>query len=138
MSVRKISTKEVATAIPDETIRQAARRMAARNVGTLVILDSAGRPSGLVSDRDLMLQVLVEERNPETTTVFEVMSTPVAAVHERAEIDDALREMAACRVRRMPVVDDAGKLTGILALDDVLGFFAKEAADVAHLLGKRV
>jgi CBS domain-containing protein len=66
MSVGKISTKEVATAIPDETIRQAARRMAARNVGTLVILDSSGRPSGLVSDRDLMLQVLVEERNPDT------------------------------------------------------------------------
>ena len=138
MSVGKISTKEVATAIPDETIRQAARRMAARNVGTLVILDSSGRPSGLVSDRVLMLQVLVEDRNPDTTTVSEVMSTPVAAVHQRADIDDALREMAACRVRRMPVVDDAGKLTGILALDDVLGFFAKEAADVAHLLGKRV
>ena len=138
MSVGKISTKEVATAIPDETIRQAARRMAARNVGTLVILDGSGRPSGLVSDRDLMLQVLVEERNPDTTTVSEVMSTPVAAVHERADIDDALREMAACRVRRMPVVDDSGKLTGIIALDDVLGFFAKEAADVAHLLGKRV
>jgi CBS domain-containing protein len=138
MSVGKISTKEVATAIPDETIRQAARRMAARNVGTLVILDSSGRPSGLVSDRDLMLQVLVEERNPDTTTVSEVMSTPVAAVHERADIDGALREMAACHVRRMPVVDDAGKLTGIIALDDVLGFFAKEAADVAHLLGKRV
>lgn len=138
MSVGKISTKEVATAIPDETIRQAARRMAARNVGTLVILDSSGRPSGLVSDRDLMLQVLVEDRHPDTTTVSEVMSTPVAAVHQRADIDDALREMAACRVRRMPVVDDAGKLTGILALDDVLGFFAKEAADVAHLLGKRV
>jgi CBS domain-containing protein len=138
MSVGKISTKEVATAIPDETLRQAARRMAARNVGTLVILDSSGRPSGLVSDRDLMLQVLVEERNPDATTVSEVMSTPVAAVHERADIDDALREMAACRVRRMPVVDDAGKLTGIIALDDVLGFFAKEAADVAHLLRKRV
>jgi len=138
MSVGKISTKEVATAIPDETIRQAARRMAARNVGTLVILDSLGRPSGLVSDRDLMLQVLVEERNADMTTVSEVMSTPVAAVHERADIDDALREMAACRVRRMPVVDDAGRLVGIIALDDVLGFFAKEAADVAHLLGKRV
>ena len=138
MSVGKISTKDVATAIPDETLRQAARRMAARNVGTLVILDSLGRPSGLVSDRDLMLQVLVEERNPDTTTVSEVMSTPVAAVHEHADVDDALREMAACRVRRMPVVDDAGKLAGILALDDVLGFFAKEAADVALLLGKRV
>jgi CBS domain-containing protein len=138
MSVGKISTKDVATAIPDETLRQAARRMAARNVGTLVILDSLGRPSGLVSDRDLMLQVLVEERNPDTTTVSEVMSTPVAAVHENADVDDALREMAACRVRRMPVVDGAGKLVGILALDDVLGFFAKEAADVALLLGKRV
>jgi len=138
MSVSKISTKEVATAIPDETIRQAARRMATRNVGTLVILDSLGRPSGLVSDRDLMLQVLVEERNPDVTTVSEVMSTPVAAVHERADIDAALREMAACRVRRMPVVNDHGKLVGIVALDDVLRFFAKEAADVAHLLGKRV
>lgn len=138
MSVRKISTKDVATAIPDETIRQAARRMATRNVGTLVILDSLGRPAGLVSDRDLMLQVLVEERNPDTTNVSEVMSTPVAAVHEQASIDDALREMAACHVRRMPVVDDDGTLVGILALDDVLGCFATQAADVAQLLGKRV
>jgi CBS domain-containing protein len=138
MAVSKISTKDVATAIPDETLRQAARRMAARNVGTLVILDSLGRPSGVVSDRDLMLQVLVEERNPDTTTVSEVMSTPVAAIHESAGIDDALREMAACRVRRMPVVGEGGRLVGILALDDVLGFFAKAAADVAHLLGKRI
>jgi CBS domain-containing protein len=138
MSVGKISTKEVATAIPDETVRQAARRMATRNLGTLVILDSFGRPAGLVSDRDLMLQVLVEERNPDMTRVSEVMSTPVAAVHEQASIDDTLREMAACRVRRMPVVDDDGKLVGIVALDDLLCLFAKQAADVAQLLGKRL
>jgi len=138
MSVGKISTKEVATAIPDETVRQAARRMATRNLGTLVILDSFGRPAGLVSDRDLMLQVLVEERNPDMTRVSEVMSTPVAAVHEQASIDDTLREMAACHVRRMPVVDDDGKLVGIVALDDLLCLFAKQAADVAQLLGKRL
>lgn len=138
MAINKICTREVATATPDETLRQAARRMASRNVGTLVILDGFGRPSGLVSDRDLLLQVLVEDRNPDTTPVSEVMSTPVAAVSENASIDDALREMAACRVRRMPVVREDGRLVGIVALDDVLGLFAKEAASIAHLLGKSV
>jgi CBS domain-containing protein len=137
MAIRDICTKDVATATPDETLRQAARRMASRSVGTMVILDSFGRPAGLVSDRDLLLQVLVEERNPDTTTVSEVMSTPVAAVSEKASVDDALREMAACHVRRMPVVDDAGKLCGIVALDDILALFAKEASSIALLLKKR-
>jgi CBS domain-containing protein len=65
------------------------------------------------------------------------MSTPVASVRETMPIEEALAQMATCRVRRVPVVDDDDRLVGILAVDDVIELLVEEAGTIGRLLGGR-
>lgn len=103
-----------------QSARDAARRMAERAVGTLVVVDEIGRPLGIVTDRDLMVRCLAEAADPKRTRVGQVMSGPVAWIHQDAPVEAALEEMARLRVRRLAVVDGRERLVGLLALDDLL------------------
>jgi CBS domain-containing protein len=134
MSVGRICVRTVHFAEPGETAREAARRMATRGVGTLVVLDPERRPVGFLTDRDLMFRCVAEGRDPDRTTVQAIMATPVVTVPEDLPIEDALARMAATRVRRLAVVDRAGCLAGLLALDDVLELLAEESATIGRLL----
>lgn len=120
MNVAEVCTREVAVAAPEEAIRDAARRMADKAIGTLIVVDALNRPIGIVTDRDLAVRCLAEGRDPARTSLADLMSGPPAWVREGQPVDDALEEMARLCVRRLPVVDERDRLVGILALDDVL------------------
>jgi CBS domain-containing protein len=137
MSVGKLCVRTVHTASPDETILEAARRMAREETGSLVVLDLERLPIGILSDRDVMMRCVAEGKDPASTLVSELMSTPVASVRESMPIEEALGQMASCHVRRMPVVDDDDRLIGILALDDVIELLVEEAGTIGRLLRKR-
>jgi CBS domain-containing protein len=137
MTVGKICVRTVHTASPDETVLDAARRMARQNTGTLVVLDLERLPIGILSDRDVMVRCVAEGKDPTATVVSALMSTPVASVRETMPIEEALAQMATCRVRRVPVVDDDDRLVGILAVDDVIELLVEEAGTIGRLLGGR-
>ena len=137
MAVGKICVRTVHTASPDETVLDAARRMARENTGTLVVLDLERLPIGILSDRDVMVRCVAEGKDPAATLVSELMSTPVASVREAMPIEEALAQMATCHVRRVPVVNDADRLVGILAVDDVIELLVEEAGAIGRLLGGR-
>jgi CBS domain-containing protein len=122
---------------PGENAREAARRMVTKNVGTLAVLDGGGRPIGFVTDRDLAFHCVAEERDPARTKLETIMAAPVVTVPEDLPIEDALVRMAETRVRRLAVVDRAGCLAGLLALDDVLELLAEETATVGRILRGR-
>ncbi len=137
MSVGSICVRTVQTASPDETVLEAARRMAREKTGTLVVLDLERLPIGILSDRDVMVRCVAEGKDASSTTVSELMSTPVASVRDSMPIEEALAQMATCRVRRVPVVDDDDHLVGILALDDVIELLVEEAGTIGRLLARR-
>lgn len=137
MSVGKICVREVWTAESGETIRAAARRMVEGHVGSLVVLDDGRKPIGILTDRDAITRCIADGLNADTTTVGELMSSPVTMVREGTPIEDALEQMASCHVGRMPVVDDRGHLVGILALDDVIDLIAEETTTLGRLLRNR-
>lgn len=118
--VAELSTKAVEVAEPGETVQNAARQMARREIGTLVVVDDLRRPLGIVTDRDLTVRCLAEGRDGRRTRLEQVMSNPVVWIHETAEVSKALDEMTRLRVRRLPVIDDGQRLVGILALDDLI------------------
>ncbi|MEN8161390.1 MAG: CBS domain-containing protein, partial [Myxococcota bacterium] len=89
------------------------------------------------TDRDVALRCVAQARDPDTTPVGSVMSAPVTSVHESAPIESALERMAGAQARRLVVVDDEGRLVGILALDDVLELLAEEFTSVGRLLQRR-
>ena len=134
MKVGELCVRKVEVSSPRDGALQAARKMAEAQVGTLVVVDELGRPLGIVTDRDLMVRCIAEERDPRRTSVGDVMSGPVAWVHEDTSLEDALEEMARLRVRRFAVVDARERLVGLLALDDVLCRELGEASLLARAL----
>jgi CBS domain-containing protein len=137
MSAGAICVRSVQVAWPDETVRAVAERMAAAGVGTVVVLDSDQHPTGILTDRDVALRCVAARRDPDTTAVRDVMSEPVACIHESTPIESALSRMTSVRARRLAVVDDEERLVGVLALDDVLELLAEEVATIGKLLGQR-
>jgi CBS domain-containing protein len=137
VSAGRICIRSVDLADPSESVADAARRMRERSVGTLLVLDAERRPAGILTDRDVVLRCVAEGRDPGATPVSAVMTSPVACVRESTPIEDALRRMAAVRTRRLAVVDDDGRLAGILALDDALELLTEEVEAIGRLLRAR-
>lgn len=138
MTAGRICVRSVQTAAPDETVRQAARRMAQAGVGSLVVVGPDQRPLGILTDRDVVLRCVADELNPDETQVGEVMTAPVDRVHESTPIETALSRMEGVDSRRLVVVDDEDRLAGLLALDDVLELLAEEAATIGRLVGEHL
>ena len=135
--VGRICTRSVFIADAEETVREAAQRMRKEQVGTLVVLDAERRPAGIVTDRDITLRCVAEGLDPETTQIGAVMTAPVLGVPEATPIEDAIRHMASASLKRFVVTDEAGRLAGILALDDVLELIAEESKAIGRLVRKR-
>ncbi len=138
MSVGDHCRRNPLTASPEETVREAARKMHQAKVGTLPIVDEDGRPIGMVTDRDIVQKVLRRRKNPDQIKLGEIASPDVVSVWEDVGLDRALARMRQEGVRRVLVTDDEGKLAGIVAYDDVLPSIANElslAADVVSAQG---
>lgn len=129
MQVQQIMSKEVHVADPNMTIRDAARRMRADNVGSLPVGEK-DRLIGMVTDRDIVMRAVAEERSPGNTTVREVMSEGVCYCFEDDNVEQAAQVMALHQVRRLPVVNRDKRLVGIVALAD-LGRSEQEPAKAA-------
>jgi CBS domain-containing protein len=137
MSVGRICTREVDVATADENVWRAAERMQQRSVGTLVVVDKLQHVIGIVTDRDLVLRVLADQKEPQETLVGDVMSRRPATALEDTPIETALERMAAGGFRRMPVVDHSGKLVGLVTLDDILLLVGDELAHAGKVLARQ-
>lgn len=126
------------TCVPgDMTAKAAAEQMHARQVGSLIVADIAGLgsvPRGIVTDRDLVTRVMAFGRDASTMTVAKIMSYPLVTCQVETELSEAIRTMRSRGVRRLPVLDAAGNLVGILAADDALAALAEELTDLARAL----
>ena len=138
MNVAAICTRLPETVTREDTVLGAAKQMLEHEVGSLVITDEDGLPEGIVTDRDIVLRCVAEELRADKTKVGRVMTTDVHTVHEDMAIEGALEEMADKEVRRLVVVNDAGRVVGIVALDDFLEGIVAAAADVGRLLRRQV
>lgn len=117
MQLREIMTAGVVTASPGDAAVEVARRMRDRRVGSVVLVDKAGAPIAMVTDRDLAVRVFAEGVDPEAP-VGEHASRPLISGDPEMDLDEAAALMVQHRVRRLPVVD-AERLVGIVTLDDI-------------------
>ncbi|WP_233839076.1 CBS domain-containing protein [Paraburkholderia sp. ZP32-5] len=123
MNTGSICTRDVAVCERHATILDAAQLMREHHVGDLVVVEmSGGRrvPVGMLTDRDIVLAIVAKQANPEKIFVNDVMSTPPALVAEQDDLWLIASRMHLNGVRRLPVVDAGGCLSGIVSLDDVL------------------
>jgi CBS domain-containing protein len=138
MSVGRICTRYVDLADGEETTQAAAQRMHERKVGTLVILDRANQPVGILTDRDLVIRVLAQGKDPRQTHVGEVMTRHPQTITEAAPIEQALSLMRSGSFRRIPVTGSDGTLVGLVSLDDILSLLAEEFTQVGSLVEKEM
>lgn len=117
--VRELMTESPRTVPPDASAVDAAKVMQNEDAGVVPIVEGDGRLIGVVTDRDIALRVVAEGREPDSTKVAEIASQNLATVDPQQDIDEALRLMAEHQVRRLPVVEEDGRLVGILAQADV-------------------
>lgn len=133
MFVRDIMASPPVTAPPGMTVLEAARLMRARDIGSLIVQDGS-RAVGIVTERDLVGKVVAEGRDPRTTQVRELMSSPLLTIKPDADVLDAARAMARHHVRRLPVQNGAN-LLGIVSERDILEV-SPDLLEVTRALGE--
>ena len=128
--------RKVVTAPPGASLREIAQSMEAHNVGAIVIADGQ-RPVGIITDRDLALE-LGAHNTPPQTQVARVMNSPVHVVESDLGVFDTTAYMNEYKVRRLAVVDDDGLLIGIVTLDDLLRLLTRELANLVEGIASAV
>jgi CBS domain-containing protein len=137
MAVGELCNREVVIAEKTLSVVGAAQLMRKHHVGDLVVVEErSGRkqPVGIVTDRDIVVEVVAAGVDPDALKVGDIMGPEVATVRETEGLFEALRYMRDKGVRRMPVVDREGGLVGILTLDDLLSLLAEEMTELAKLV----
>jgi CBS domain-containing protein len=137
MPIGNVCSRDVVVVNRHESIVEAARLMREHHVGDVVVVEERdGRrfPVGILSDRDMVLEILAKELVPEAVDIGDVMSTDLLLVREGDDVVDTIKRMKTGGVRRVPVVDPAGGLVGILALDDLIELIAEQLNGLVGLL----
>lgn len=114
-----ISSRSVITVSRTATVMEAVEIMAAARVGSVLIEDD-GRLAGIFSERDVMLRVVLEHRDPQKTRVEEVMTSPVISIPSKTTGDDALKMMVEKHIRHLPIVDERGCAQAIVSMRSLL------------------
>lgn len=112
-------TKELKTCTPETDLSAVANSMWMRDCGVLPVVDGKGQVVGMITDRDVCIATGYHRRDPATILVRDVMTGNVYSCSPETDLREALRMMQRKQVRRLPVIDSAGKLRGVLSLDDV-------------------
>lgn len=139
MNAATLCNRNVVIAYPHESLIDAARRMLAFNVGTLIVVDEDDherrRPIGILTDRDIVVGAIARhEDRAARLTVGDTMSDELHVAREQDALDEVLEMMRKNGVRRVPIVDAQGGLQGLLTLDDLLDWLAEELADITSVV----
>lgn len=123
MQLISIANRTVAVAVPDTPVVTAAQLMREYHVGALVVMESSQEdalPLGMLTDRDLVMEVLAQEIDPNMLTVGDITLDRLVTASPDDTLFDAVDRMSAEGVRRLVIVDDAGSLLGLVSMDDVI------------------
>jgi CBS domain-containing protein len=134
MSIESILSRPVATLSAKATCAEAARSMRRQNIGSIVVIEEDGMPIGIVTDRDLAMRLVADERDAGSVTVDRVMSAFPAFSNPHRDLRAAIDVMLEMGVRRLPAVNAKGQVVGILSLDDILVDLAGQMGKIKALL----
>ena len=120
MKIGDLAVHKVATIPSGTSLLNCAKEMRELHVGSLVVVDENERPIGMLTDRDITIEVVALVKDIKTLVVDEVMSAPVSVAHSSEGVVDALARMREQGIRRLPVVDEEGKNSGIVTASNIV------------------
>jgi len=137
MPVKEVCNREVVIVRLDDSVHEAAKLMRQHHVGDVVVIEEVKGvrvPVGIVTDRDLVVEIMAPDIVQMSITVGDIMGPNLVTVKESMGIFESVQYMRGEGVRRLPVVDGKGGLVGILTLDDLLELFAEELLELVKLV----
>jgi CBS domain-containing protein len=136
MRIGEICTVQTIYCKRDETVQGAALLMRKHHVGDLVVVeesDSQPVPIGIVTDRDIVVSVIALGLDAASLLVGDIMSDDLLTTSEDDDVYETIERMRFRGIRRVPVVNSAGGLTGIVCVDDLLEFLAEEMGELSRI-----
>lgn len=140
MQLKELCVLDVACCAPSATIAEAARLMRLHHTGDLIVTDDSDgtrEPVGIVTDRDIVMEVIAKGRDIDRTRVGEVMAKPLVIASGSENVSTAIDRMRTHGVRLLPIVDDGGIVLGIITLDDLYRVLADHTAALAAIVSKQ-
>src|SRR5262249_33492508 len=128
MGLLRIARTPLVAIGAEATVREAVRTMAQASIGAIGVTDR-NRLIGIFSERDLMLRVVLEKRDPERTHIRDVMTSPVATIHRDSTAEEGLKVMREKHIRQFPIFDRDGKLCGRISMRNLLQNKVEELTD---------
>ncbi len=139
MRVGEVCNRDVVISDRNDLISDAAKLMRHHHVGDVVVVEERDNkyfPVGILTDRDLVVEILAKEVAPETLLVGDVMTFDLIVAKEDESLPEAIKRMRDKGIRRMPVVTNDGALAGIITMDDLLDLLAEQLADLVAMVGR--
>jgi CBS domain-containing protein len=133
MTLGQVCNRQVTVVDIEDSILDAVHLMRRHHVGDVIVTRSTPdgrRPVGILTDRDIVIELLGEGVDPTAVGIKDVMSTKLHTATESDSIRGTIRRMRTAGVRRMPVVDDNGALAGIFTLDDAVDMICEQLGDI--------
>lgn len=138
MTTGAFCTREVVITEKSTGIIELTQLMRKHHVGDVVVVDKQGEkviPVGVITDRDIVVELVAAEVDLASVTTGEVMSSELVTGRDTESIWDSLQRMRRKGIRRMPIVNEAGSLEGILTVDDIIELLADELSTLAGITG---
>lgn len=135
--IGEICSRIVVFARREDSVQDAAALLREHHVGCVVVCDERQErriPVGMLTDRDIVVGVVAKSLDASALTVGEVMAAEIATVLDTTAVDTALDLMRTRGVRRLPVVDDAGALVGVVSMDDIVAWLAETLTAAAGVI----
>jgi len=139
MSIGEFCNRDVVSVSRDTPVVAAAGLMRQHHVGTVLVVDQVDgdrMPVGIVTDRDIVVEVVAAGLDPQLLKVGDLMLGQLSTIDESAGYAETIREMSLRGIRRMPVVRSTGALVGIITADDILHHMASPLAALSDLAGR--
>jgi CBS domain-containing protein len=135
MRIGEICTVQTVYCEREETVQGAAMLMRKHHVGDLVVVEPNGErvPVGILTDRDIVVSVIALGLDPASLLVGDIMSDDLLTTSENDDVYETIERMRYRGIRRVPVVNSAGGLTGIVSADDLLEFLAEEMGELSRI-----
>lgn len=139
MYLKDLCILDVASCTRQQSIAAAARTMRKQHTGDLIVVDGSDgecKPVGIITDRDIVLEVVALGRDPHKTSVGEIMTAHLVVAGAGEDVTTVVERMRTHGVRRVPIVDEHERMVGIITLDDLLHWLARQADALSEIITK--
>ena len=134
LKVIDMAAHKVATTTPEKTIQECAVQMRREHVGSLVVIDENAKPLGMITDRDITIEGVAKGLDLARTSVADLMTAPVVTAAENEGMVVALARMRENGIRRLPIVDESGRLVGVITNSNLI----KELSELLDSLVRNI